>query len=261
MLYIQIGLSFLCVVVTGAFFYHFVLLRSDPNEPPLVKGLLPFLGCAIPFQRDMKSFLLKYQAKYGGIFTIYVGGKRIHIISDPVEGVPTLFRGKNFGFLEFAEMMRKKQFLNTEEEVKDDAMTDDLARTYAPALLSNEATAELTNRLVAHLQPCIDRLNEDIGDEWKEIDLVDWCNKLVFELSNIAVMGKTFPKDTELFHDLVQFDENFLTIWKLPEFLVKKEQALARKLIERMRDVYEAGMDAGVIMRKRMEVQHSVWSC
>lgn len=254
MLSIQILLSLLTVVITGSIFYHFVFLRNDPNEPPLVKGSIPFLGCAIPFQRDIKSFLLQNQAKYGGIYTIYVGGKRIHIISDPVEGVPALFRHKSFGFMEFAEVMRKKQFLNTEEEVRDVDMTNDLAGTYAPALLSNEATAELTNRMVQQLQPCVDRLIEEIGDEWKEIDLVDWCCKLVFNLSNVAVMGNTFPKDNELYRDLLQFEENFLTVWKLPAFLVKKEQALAQKLIDRMKEIYENGMDAGAITRKRIQV-------
>lgn len=257
-LFIQIVLSLICVAVTAAIFYHFVLLRNDPNEPPLIKGNIPFLGCAIPFGRDMQSFLLQNQAKYGSIFTLYVGGKRIHVISDPIEGVPAHFRHKNFGFAEFAEMMRKKQFLNTEEEVGDQAMTNDLAATLTPGLLSSEANAELINRMVAHLQPCIDRLVEEIGDEWKEIDLIDWCCNLIFELSNIAIMGKTFPKDAQLFRDLLLFEDNFLTVWKLPEFLVKKEQAVARRLIERMKDVYEAGMDAGEIMRRRMEVQLSV---
>jgi sterol 12-alpha-hydroxylase len=258
MLLFQIVLSLICVAVTAAIFYHFVLLRNDPNEPPLIKGNIPFLGCAIPFGRDMQSFLLKNQAKYGSIFTLYVGGKRIHIISDPVEGVPVHFRHKNFGFAEFAEMMRKKLFLNTEEEVGDEVMTNELAATLVPALLANEATAELINKMVAHLQPCIDRLVEEIGDEWKEIDLLDWCCNLVFELSNIAIMGKAFPNDAELFHDMLQFEDNFLTTWKWPEFLLKKEQGLSRKLVERMRDVYEAGTDVSEIMRRRIAVQLSV---
>jgi len=154
-------------------------------------------------------------------------------------------------------MMRTKQFMNTEEELRDKAMTNELDGTTVHGLLANEATVELVNRMLAHLQPCIDRLVGEIGDEWKEIDLNDWCCKLIFELSNIAIMGKTFPKDAELFHDLLQFEDNFLTVWKLPEFLVRKEQAVARKLIERMRDVYEDGMDASELMRRRIAVQLS----
>jgi hypothetical protein len=255
MLSLQIVLSLICVAVTAAIFYHFIFLRNDPNEPPLIKGNIPFLGCAIPFGRDMQSFLLQNQAKHGSIFTLYVGGKRIHIISDPVEGIPVHFRHKNFGFTEFAEMMRRKQFLNTKEELGDGAMTNELAETVISALLANEAAVELINRMAAQLQPCIDRLVEEIGHEWKEIDLIDWCCNLIFELSNIAIMGKTFPKDAELFHDILQFEDNFLTTWKWPEFLLKKEQALSRKLVERMRDVYEAGMDVSEIMRRRIAVQ------
>ena len=250
----EIGLALFCVLITGVICYHYFILGNDPHEPPLVKGQLPFLGCAIPLQRDMQSFLLQNQAKHGGIFTIYVAGQRIHIISDPVDGVPAYFRSRNFGFHEFAEVMRRKTFLNTEEELRDDSMTNDLAGTYPTRLLSHEATTELTERLVAHVQPCLDRLMDAMGDDWKEVDLVEWSSNMVFELSNVALMGSTFPNDSELFHDLLQFEENFVTTWKLPPFLIKKQQALAQKLIDRMQNIYEKGMDPAQIIRKRMQV-------
>jgi hypothetical protein len=250
----EIRLALFCVLVAGVIFHHYVILGNDPHEPPLVKGKLPILGCVIPLQRDMQSFLLHNQAKYGGIFTIYVAGQRIHIISDPVDGVPAYFRSRNFGLREFAEVMRRKTFLNTDEEVRDDSLTNDLIGIYPTLLLSNEATTELSERLIAHLQPCLDRLTDATGDDWKEVDLVEWCSKIVFELSNIALMGSTFPKDDELFHDLLQFEENFVRIWKLPSFLVKKEQALTQKLIDRMQNVYENGMDPAQIIQKRVQV-------
>lgn len=250
----EIGLALFCVLVTGVIFHHYFILGNDPHQPHLVKGQLPLLGCAIPLQRDMQSFLLQNQAKYGGIFTIYVAGQRIHVISDPVDGIPAYFRNRNFGFKEFADAIRRKTFLNTEEELRDDSMTNDLAGSYPAGLLSNEATTELIEKLVAHVQPLVDRLMDAMGDDWKEVDLVEWCSNMVFELSNVALMGSTFPKDSELFHDLLQFEENFVTIWKSPKFLVKKEQALARKLIDRMQNVYQNGIDPSRIIRERMQV-------
>ena len=95
---------------------------------------------------------------------------------------------------------------------------------------------------------------EDIGDEYREVDLVEWSMNMVFELSNIALMGASFPKDKQLFHDLTQFDESALRVWRLPAFLVKKERALARKLIEQMGNVHDKGMDPGPIIRSRFEV-------
>jgi hypothetical protein len=250
----EIGLALFCVLVTGVIFHHYFILGNDPHEPPLVKGQLPLLGCAIPLQRDIQSFLLQNQAEYGGIFTVYVAGQRIHVISDPVDGIPTYFRSRNFGFKEFEATIRRKTFLNTEEELRDDSMINDLAGSYPAGLLSNEATTELVEKLLAHVQPLLDRLMDAIGDDWKEVDLVEWCGNMVFELSNVAIMGSTFPKDSELFHDLLQFEENFVTTWKLPQFLVKKERALAQKLIDRMQNVYKNGIDPSRIIRERMQV-------
>src|SRR5271169_4074266 len=101
----ELVLSLIFLAVSSLIVYHFFLLRNGPNEPPLVKGPLPFLGCAMSLQRDFRSFLLENRAKYGDIFSVYVAGQQIHIIADPVDGIPALFRNRNFGFSEFAETM------------------------------------------------------------------------------------------------------------------------------------------------------------
>src|SRR5271169_6189158 len=136
----ELVLSLIFLAVSSLIVYHFFLLRNGPNEPPLVKGPLPFLGCALSLQRNFKSFLLENRTKHGDIFTIYVGGQHIHIIADPVDGIPTFFRNKNFGSGDFADGMRKKQFLNTVEEIRDTAMTKSLYATVIPSLFSAEAT-------------------------------------------------------------------------------------------------------------------------
>src|SRR5579859_2623480 len=196
--FLQILSSIILSILSAAVFYHFVILRAGPNEPPLVKGSIPFLGCALSLNNDFKSFLLENRAKYGSIFTIYVAGQRIHIFSDPVNGIPTYFRNKNFDFKDFANLIRKKQFLNTSEEVADDSMSEQLYAALPSTLLSNE----LTEKLVAQTQTTLQALVDDTGHEWKEVDLIGWCFKLVFLLSNVAMMGPTFPRDDELYRDL-----------------------------------------------------------
>jgi hypothetical protein len=250
----EIVVATLLLVLSTAFIHHYFILRSGPHDPPLVKGPWPILGCALEMQRDMKTFLLENQAKHGGIFSVYVLGARIHIVSDPVDGVPMFFRSKNFGFNEFANMMRFKSFLNTKEEVEDEEFTEGLVATIYSDLLSNEGTAGLTRRFVEHIKPGLQRFMEEIGEEWKEVDLFDFCSRLVFELSNIAVMGPTFPKDRELYDDMLTFEDNFMRSFQMPTFMIKKEQAHARKLIDRMREVYQKGIDASRFVHVRMKV-------
>lgn len=244
----------LITIVSVTVIHHFFLLRNAPNEPPLVKGPWPILGCALYLQRDFKSFLLKNRARYGGIFTIYVAGQRFHVISDPVDGLPTYYRNRNFGFKDFSETMRRKQFLNTPEEINDESMTQQLSTSFAAGLLSVEATKDLTDKMIQHLQSTIEKISVTMGNEWQEVDLVEWCYKMVFELSNTAVMGPTFPRDEQMFKDLLQFEENFMTVWKMPEMFLKKEQALARSLLERTRRFYESGMKPSPIVLTRCKV-------
>jgi hypothetical protein len=251
----ELVLTILVLVISSAFIHHFLILGSGPNDPPLVKGPWPILGCALDLQRDMKTLLLENRAKHGGIFSIYVLGTRIHVVSDPVDGIPMFFRNKNFGFETFANAACLKAFLNTKEEVEDVKLRDAFVSSIHNDLLSNEGTTDLTRRFMEHMQPGLDRFVDEIGDDWKEVDLDDFCNRLVFELSNTAMMGPTFPKDKELYDDLLKFEENFMPMLKFPQFLITKEQAHAQKLIDRMAAIYRQGMDPSRLMRVRMKVR------
>lgn len=250
-----IGISLISILISGAIFYHYVILHNNPNEPPLVKGPIPFLGCALALKNDLKSFLFRNKAKHGDIFSFYVVGKRIHVISDPTDGIATYFRSKAFRFEEFALLVRRKQFLNTEEEMRDDSMTDGLAARFTPDLLSIEATKELIERMISHVPSHLENLIDPIGNEWKEIDLVDWCCRLVFRLSNIALIGPEFPSnDEQLFRDFLQLENQFIKTWKTPEIFLGKEKDFTRKLILKMQKVYDDGINPGQIVRNRIKV-------
>lgn len=249
----ELILSLVFLAITSLIVYHFLLLRSDPNEPPLVKGPLPFLGCAMSLQRNFKSFLLESRTKHGDIFTIYVAGQRIHIIADPVDGIPTLFRNRNFGFDDFSNTMRKKQFLNTVDELKDASMTKELHTTAMTLLLSVDATSVLVDRLLAHSEPTLKQMVDSVGYEWKEVNLIDWCCRFVFELSNTALMGPNFPKDDEFYQDLMKFDNNLVTVWKTPEMFLWKEQAIARRLVRRIQTFWTSESDVCEFVRARVE--------
>lgn len=49
--------------------FYFVLFRSK-KEPPLDKGLIPWLGHALEFGKDASKFLNRMKRKHGDIFTV-----------------------------------------------------------------------------------------------------------------------------------------------------------------------------------------------
>uniref|UniRef100_A0A672HZK6 Cytochrome P450, family 7, subfamily B, polypeptide 1 n=1 Tax=Salarias fasciatus TaxID=181472 RepID=A0A672HZK6_SALFA len=57
---------FLSIYLLGAFFCK--------DEPPLIKGWIPFLGKALEFRKDAYKFLLEQKRKHGDIFTVRIEG-------------------------------------------------------------------------------------------------------------------------------------------------------------------------------------------
>jgi len=245
----------LLTIISVVIFHHFFLLKCAPNEPPLVKGLIPFLGCALEIQKDFRSLLSTYQAKYGKIFSLYVAGKRFHIISDPIDAIPIFYKNKNFDQREYADALRRKQFMNSKEEIADTDMTEQLFDNLPPNLLSTYATNQLTDRLVDSLQNTFEEVFETLGEGWKEVDLVEWCAHLVLTVSNRAILGPNFPSDDTWYHDIVQFDRNLLSAFRKPEYVLSREQELAQSLIARLESAYVGGkLDPSQLIQSRIKV-------
>lgn len=72
-------------ILNGVFIL--VLLYSNrtrrKNEPPLDKGLIPWLGHALEFGKDAASFLSRMKEKHGDIFTVRVAGMYLTVLLDP----------------------------------------------------------------------------------------------------------------------------------------------------------------------------------
>lgn len=48
----------------------FLIIGRKQNEPPLDKGLIPWLGHALEFGKDAAKFLARMKDKHGDIFTV-----------------------------------------------------------------------------------------------------------------------------------------------------------------------------------------------
>src|SRR5580704_620896 len=75
-----------------AYAYHILLVAPGSSEPPLIKGYFPFLGTAPEALYNPFTFLTKQKALYGDIFTLYALGQRITIITDPIQGIPAVYK-------------------------------------------------------------------------------------------------------------------------------------------------------------------------
>src|SRR5271156_5757735 len=89
----------LIIILALAYGYHFFFVTATSNEPPLIRGNIPFLGIALDFLRDPEALLMKYQRRYGDLYTIYIAGRKMHVLTDPINGIPAVFRNfKTYSF-------------------------------------------------------------------------------------------------------------------------------------------------------------------
>jgi len=96
-----VGLFALAVIA------HKVLIRQRPDEPPIVKGWIPWYGNYFDMDRNPEKLLTKLRKKYGDIFSVWTAGQKMTIVLDILEGIPGMYR--NTKQMEFHEFERQLQ--------------------------------------------------------------------------------------------------------------------------------------------------------
>ncbi|GAA6234087.1 5-beta-cholestane-3-alpha,7-alpha-diol 12-alpha-hydroxylase [Lates japonicus] len=82
-LLLPILLGILAALIGGLYLLG-VFRQRRPGEPPLDKGLIPWLGHVLEFRRNTSKFLERMKEKHGDVFTIQLGGFYITFLQDPL---------------------------------------------------------------------------------------------------------------------------------------------------------------------------------
>jgi len=246
-----------------AFAYHLLLVTSGPNEPPLIKGYIPFLGVALSFATNPEPFLLDAQRRYGDIFTIYVAGRRMHIIGDPVNAIPAVYRNfKTFTFSILSNNFDIVLFGVSEKQAKDEALYKDNLTALAPNLLSQSAVETLINKFNKNLQPVLSRevekldIEGQLSKEGVVIDFIQWLRKIMFEASGKALFGDTWPSDDSFLDDFVGFENGMYDILKrYPSFMTRSAINARERYYHRLVEMFQKPLvNPGPLIPERLKV-------
>jgi Cytochrome P450 len=195
-------------IVALSFAYHILLIRAKPNAPPLVKSVFPFISAALSFARNLESFLRRCQLRYGDIFTLYMAGKRMHIVCDPIYGIPTVFKTpKIFNRDVSVDTFSGVLFGTPKQLIYDKELYHEELDLFPGTLLSNEAVAILIKEFNSNLQKILPReiekldLKGDLNASGVTIDLVTWIQRIMFQCSGKTFFGETWPTDEQFFED------------------------------------------------------------
>ncbi|XP_046882306.1 prostacyclin synthase-like isoform X2 [Hypomesus transpacificus] len=80
------------------------------REPPLDKGLIPWLGHALEFGKDAAKFLTRMKMKHGDIFTVRVAGRYVTVLLDPHSYDEVLQDNKCLDFSRYAQILMERIF-------------------------------------------------------------------------------------------------------------------------------------------------------
>nr|XP_014587224.2 5-beta-cholestane-3-alpha,7-alpha-diol 12-alpha-hydroxylase isoform X2 [Equus caballus] len=197
-------LGVLLVAIVGYLCVLGLLRQRRPQEPPLDKGSIPWLGHAVAFRKNMFEFLKHMWAKHGDVFTVQLGGQYFTFVMDPLSFGPILKDAqRKLDFVEYAEKLVLKVF--GYHSVQGDHRMIHSASTKH---LMGDGLEDLNKVMLDSLSLVILGPTGRSPDAscWREDGLFHFCYDILFKAGYLSLFGYT--KDKE--QDLLQAEELFI---------------------------------------------------
>lgn len=251
-------LSIIGLLLLLAYAYHVLLITPDPSEPPLIKGYVPFLGVAPQAIPRPRGYLTQCRRQNGDIFTLYALGKRVTIVIDPIEGIPSILRQSNkLSFKAAFRILYIKALGMTPERADMEEMNKEHLALHPPYLLAKPAVDELTARFIRILTKDLRKDIEGNGSqEGKVVNLFDWAPRLLFFAASSALWGQDIFDDEKIvFDDFMKMDADFQLRMTLPSWMTKGYERSIGRLKDTLGRKFEKGLkDPSNFALKRIEV-------
>ncbi|NXM42567.1 CP8B1 hydroxylase, partial [Gymnorhina tibicen] len=187
--------TLLCTLVSlllGGLYVLGVFRRQRPNEPPLDKGTVPWLGYLLEFRKDSSEFLKRMQRKHGDVFTVLIGGYYFTFVMDPFcfGSIVKESRSK-LDFKTFATQLVMQVF-----GYKPTEATHSIVHASSLKHLMGDGLTVLTQATMESFWKLL-LFNLSSGEEkqaWKEENLFQYCYNIVFRAGYLALYGTEPPR-------------------------------------------------------------------
>ncbi|TRY89381.1 hypothetical protein DNTS_015312 [Danionella cerebrum] len=190
------------------------------NEPPLDKGIIPWLGHALEFGKDAAKFLTRMKLKHGDIFTVRAAGQYITILLDSNCYDAVLSDVVSLDQISYAQSLMKRIFSlnlpshNPESEKKR-------AKMY----LQGDTLTQLCSSMQKNLNLLMTPSDKGLEtSEWNKDGLFNLCYSLLFKTGYLTIFDAEKNNTaalTEIYEKFRQFDK---LLPKLARTTVNKEE-------------------------------------
>ncbi|KAK9364818.1 cytochrome P450 [Lipomyces kononenkoae] len=211
--------SILAILASGIILQH-LLLGATSDEPPFIKGPIPFLGSALSFARDPQPLLHHLQKKYGWIFTVYVAGQRITILSDPIFGNRQVWNDSTSVSMPiFTKFISETLFKFTKSMTNDFEFQEKLTKKVISILNSKPLLAGIVQTYKMTYLSQVDATSRYANCDGDVIDLYEYSRRNVYYSSARALFGSGFPFD-KIYLPYIRFEDDITKfVKKYPKFL------------------------------------------
>ncbi|XP_066479310.1 prostacyclin synthase [Tiliqua scincoides] len=199
--------------------------RRRPCEPPLDKGLVPWLGHALGFGKDACRFLSEMKQKHGDIYTIQVAGKFITVLLDPHSYDAVLWEScSKLDFGQYARILMDRMF-DVRLPDFDQAEEKNMLRNS----LQNKNLPTLTKAMFFNLQNILLSDPMRANRQWKEEGLFHLCYSTMFRAGYLTLYGnegKNYEDPSSQAKDRANSLEVYNAFYKLDRLLMKAARSM-----------------------------------
>ncbi|NXN48565.1 CP8B1 hydroxylase, partial [Rynchops niger] len=182
--------TLLCTLIAsllGGLYLLGAFRRQRPNEPPLDKGNIPWVGYLLDFRKDSSEFLKRMQRKHGDIFTVLIGGHYFTFVMDPFcFGAIVKESRSKLDFRTFASKLVLQVFGYKPIEA-DQSIIHALSTKH----LMGDGLTVLTQATMENFQKLM-LFNLSPGEEkrvWQEDNLFHYCYNIIFRAGYLVLYG------------------------------------------------------------------------
>ncbi|XP_029907045.1 prostacyclin synthase [Myripristis murdjan] len=173
------------LLVQAVILYCILSQRSRlKSDPPLDKGVIPWLGHALEFGKDAAKFLSRMKQKHGDIFTVRVAGRYVTVLLDPHSYDAVIDDPVSLDFTRYAQVLMDRIFnlqLPHHQGAKAKAM---MKQHFQGANL-----VWLNGTVHKHLWALLKAETLQNQTDWKEEGLFNFSYSLLFKLGYLTLFG------------------------------------------------------------------------
>uniref|UniRef100_A0A4W3IRP0 Prostacyclin synthase n=1 Tax=Callorhinchus milii TaxID=7868 RepID=A0A4W3IRP0_CALMI len=190
------------------------------NEPPLDKGLVPWLGHAVEFGKDSATFLLKMKRKHGDIFTVQMAGRFVTVLLDPHSYDSVLWESTaKLDFAAYSRLLMDRIF-DVQLPNYDPHKEKNMMKTQ----LQGENLSTLTQAMSSNLQNVLLSEAKGTTKTWMKEGLFNFCYNILFRAGYLTLFGNEREhsnKETSKNKDRIHSETVYHEYRRLDQLLIK----------------------------------------